>query len=75
MVTGLERGPCQEQIKKRGPYSVEKRELRDPGNCFQIVERSLCGERIDSSGLSRWQDRADKWTLESSKSELGLGKT
>lgn len=73
MVTGLERGPCQEQIKKLRAYNIEKRELRNPDNCFQIVERSLCGERMDLSGLSRWQDKTDKWTLERSEFELELG--
>lgn len=55
-------------------YSVKKREHRDPGNCFQIAERPLCGERTDLSVLSRWQDRICKWVLES-KCELRLGKT
>ena len=34
-------------IKELGVYSVEKREPRGPDNCSQIVERTLCGERID----------------------------
>lgn len=70
MITVLERGPCQEQIKKLRAYNIEKRELRNPDNCFQIVKRSLCGEMMGLSGLSRWQDRTDKWTLEF---ELELG--